>query len=557
MAAHKELLKMLQSQVKSNEEMEKSRAKQVSELLKKPSRKVVSNDSSISPPKNLTILDNTLLFLPENAVRELSLEPNMNDKGDEEKYMWVGRVWELRTLLMRFSQEKVDTISKDSENISEFRKRELKTQMKDPEIRAKLKRFAARWRGSAQRLRCSFSVLERLKYSHLRGTLIYAHGSGGCSWDNYRICRMIAAMGILVIAPDGFAYPKETAMGQMRHKSLMPLHKSTSDVDYWANDLLYTSSAWGTFNYSSKADSVLKDPQEYKDIYEKCYQLRRSELHFIIARLPKWVLAQGFFLGGTSEGAMTVTRFDDQRYGDLIIGRFINSFSMEYCYFTPEPEAALLGGRLDIPTLNIIGTKDQYFGPVDSVAKIVADNGGCGDRFLTGNGFKTMVRQGVDLGLVCVLEGGVHSPCNTHDNFLRPLFNAFFSRTGSIWELHRIWQADSTLRSLVQLAVETTASEEAKGKRVTLLMVPNMKFPNHMTLKEIEVLRTHEVAAERLKEQAIMQAQEGEIKELLQRTRAEAAKLSSRTTSSHNYYARDKLAIKCDWSEWLRKHSNS
>ena len=48
-------------------------------------------------------------------------------------------------------------------------------------------------------------------------------------------------------------------------------------------------------------------------MYEKCYQLRRSELHFIIARLPQWVLAQGIFLGGTSEGAMTVTRFDDQR----------------------------------------------------------------------------------------------------------------------------------------------------------------------------------------------------------------------------------------------------
>ena len=30
----------------------------------------------------------------------------------------------------------------------------------------------------------------------------------------------------------------------------------------------------------------------------------------------------------------------------------------EYCYFTPEPEAGLLGGRLDIPTLNIIGSKD-------------------------------------------------------------------------------------------------------------------------------------------------------------------------------------------------------
>ena len=43
----------------------------------------------------------------------------------------------------------------------------------------------------------------------------------------------------------------------------------------------------------------------------------------------KQVLAQGFYLGGTSEGAMTVCRFDDQRYGDLIMGRFINSFSME------------------------------------------------------------------------------------------------------------------------------------------------------------------------------------------------------------------------------------
>lgn len=33
---------------------------------------------------------------------------------------------------------------------------------------------------------------------------------------------------------------------------------------------------------------------------------------------------------------------------------------MEYCYFTPEPEAGLLGGRLDIPTLNIIGTKESW-----------------------------------------------------------------------------------------------------------------------------------------------------------------------------------------------------
>ena len=33
-------------------------------------------------------------------------------------------------------------------------------------------RIGFRWRGAAQRLRCSFSVLRRLKFSHLRGTLI-------------------------------------------------------------------------------------------------------------------------------------------------------------------------------------------------------------------------------------------------------------------------------------------------------------------------------------------------------------------------------------------------
>lgn len=45
-----------------------------------------SNDWPIKPPADLTLLDNTLLFLPEQAVRELCLEPNMNDKGDKELF---------------------------------------------------------------------------------------------------------------------------------------------------------------------------------------------------------------------------------------------------------------------------------------------------------------------------------------------------------------------------------------------------------------------------------------------------------------------------------------
>merc|ERR1712107_159015 len=88
-----------------------------------------------------------------------------------------------------------------------------------------------------------------------------------------------------------------------------------------------------------------------------------SELHFIIQRLPQYMKVQGIFTGGTSEGAMTIARFDDQRYGHMILGRFINSFSIEYCYFTPTPECGKLGGALEVPTLNIIGMKDQFFVP--------------------------------------------------------------------------------------------------------------------------------------------------------------------------------------------------
>ena len=99
-------------------------------------------------------------------------------------------------------------------------------------------------------------MLRPLKHSHLRGTLLYAHGSGGNSWDNYRLCRMCCAMGMLVIVPDGFAYEPSTPMGQLRTKKLQPLKRASDAVDYWADDLLYSSQAVGSYNYSTKAESV-------------------------------------------------------------------------------------------------------------------------------------------------------------------------------------------------------------------------------------------------------------------------------------------------------------
>ena len=61
--------------------------------------------------------------------------------------------------------------------------------------------------------------------------------------------------------------------------------------------------------------------------------------------------AMGVTLFGTSEGAMTVHRFDDRRYGAMITGRIVNAFGCENCYFTPTAEAAKLGGSRDVPTL--------------------------------------------------------------------------------------------------------------------------------------------------------------------------------------------------------------
>lgn len=88
-----------------------------------------------------------------------------------------------------------------------------------------------------------------------------------------------------------------------------------------------------------------------------------------------------------------------------------------------------------------------------------------------------------------------------------------------------------------------------------------MKYPNRMTLREIHILSTiEEIAQARSKEQALIAVEHGEIHELLSRTRAEAEKfakkLSPRSTKSHNYYARDKWAMKGDWHEWLQKHSS-
>merc|ERR1719409_932548 len=221
---------------------------------------VVSNAALPAPPSQPTLMDNTLLFLPEMAVKELGIEANMDDKGEDEKELWFGRVWQLRSLLMVDYEERLKPILAKQCELSRESKRALAAKLQDPFLKARLVKMQARWRGVAFRRRCGLSVLEKLRFCNLRGTLVYAHGSGGCSWDNMRICRMISKMGFLVVCPDDFAYPAGTAMGELRHKDLQPLHLAEDNVDYWAGDLIYSSKSKGTATYCTDPDKVPEDP---------------------------------------------------------------------------------------------------------------------------------------------------------------------------------------------------------------------------------------------------------------------------------------------------------
>ena len=463
---------------------------------------VVSNCMPIKAPKDeeQTILDNTLIFLPRLAVIQLGITPNIDDKGDKERTMWMGRIWELRAL--HAHRYKMRTAEKVAQlpPLSQSEKSELDKVLQDPVKRKILTRLAAHWKGQAFRYRNILKVLEDLRYSMLRGTVVFCHGSGGCNWDNTRVCRTMCGMGYVVIAPDGYAYPKGSAMAQIRYKTTQALRTEKDDVDYWANDLIYSSAASGDATYSTKAENVLKDPDAFRALYERCYQLRRGELHHVCARLPSFVMAQGFYLAGESEGAMTVTRFDDQRYGKQVLGRIIISFSIEYCYFTPTPQDGEIGGQLDVPTLNLIGTEDEYFGGKDSVAKIVSENKetGYGAKDITGHGFNTLVRQGVHNALVCVMDGAVHSPCPSHDNFLRLVFNTFFTASRRISLLPEKWKFCDLLSSLIEVQ-QSKDQTTPTAMHVVQIFVKKMEFPQTLTLAQSHIMSQSKVQMEVLK----------------------------------------------------------
>lgn len=428
-------------------------------------------ETALVPPQDIGVVGNCYVCLPAACVKLLKIQPNIDDKGAPSKELWFGRVWQLRVLGLNHYRKNV--LAKQ-EPLTSHQRQLIEFDLRDPRKRALMAKIQARWRGGVVRrtgsLRCALQDLEYCMAPYA-GTVIFMHGSGGMTYNNVRYMRTLAALGFIAIGPDSMAG------GEYRKKNVAGIIRSNQPTPYWDDLGLYTSSASGEFTYDTKAEEVVKNPEKYKKLYENVFRMRSAEMRWILRGLPFQMKVRGVFTMGQSEGAMTVARFDDRRYGAMIRGRIISAFSVEYCYFTPVREASTYGGDPEVATLNIIGDADQYFGNIKSVAKDVSLNkqdGGWGETDLTGNGFREMKRQKLTRGLVVVLQGAKHDASETHDNFLRDLLRAFLA---SPHECHRIaqqWKPDPYLSSKVKV-IETDTS--GHGKRV-LMHVGKMDLPS-------------------------------------------------------------------------------
>jgi len=84
----------------------------------------------------------------------------------------------------------------------------------------------------------------------------------------------------------------------------------------------------------------------------------------------------------------------------------------------------------EVPQLNLIGSKDEYFGAADSVSsKVAADENGYGGP-ITGNCRAAYKEQGFTKATVVEFEGAGHGPQYWDDNTWRSAIADFISHKG-------------------------------------------------------------------------------------------------------------------------------
>jgi len=410
---------------------------------------VLNSDPCVQtkPPANAGLLDNCVIFLPQVAVETFRLQPNFNDDHGPNT-LWAGRYWQLRAIMRK--QLELERKKREGDN---FKTAKSPAQMQaDFEKKGQWQKFLYLQRKMKTWVllsQSSFSLLDRLEGKNLRGVMVFMHGSGGIVWHNIRFLRMVAGLNYIAIAPD------EMAGNHFRRRTTRAIHTRHEDTSYWQNTLFYEGKAGvdgENLEFSTKVEDVLASKEYYRTLYEKVYHVRRAELHYILSRLGLLAERLGVVIMGCSEGAMTVTRFDDQRYGRMIVGRIIVSYACEYCYMHTSETDAKFGGQLDVPTLNMIGTHDEFFGPpahgdfVGSCAsKISAQPDGWGKANVTGNAYESMLQQGMLSGLVATFPTGEHDLTLTHNMPLRDVMLDFLHRPARCFDMLHNWRSDKYL----------------------------------------------------------------------------------------------------------------
>jgi hypothetical protein len=96
-----------------------------------------------------------------------------------------------------------------------------------------------------------------------------------------------------------------------------------------------------------------------------------------------------------------------------------------------------------VPTLNLIGTHDEFFGPPahgtflgSCAAQISAQADGWGKKSVTGNAYQSMLEQGIRAGLVATFPGAQHDITTTHNHGVRDVLLDFLHRYAQLVHGH-------------------------------------------------------------------------------------------------------------------------
>ena len=205
-----------------------------------------------------------------------------------------------------------------------------------------------------------------------RKVCFFMHGTSGFSKNCINYMKILHALGFTIVAPDHNAY----------HHYLCNIHKSHK---YCGRHLHFNT----TESFAKKN----------KDLYDYVAKFRKCELESCIKIFKHFVDLKKSIALGVSEGAIAVSLARIP-----VHAKFICSYSIERNYFTRKFPGIQISKNQRI--IQIIGTKDQYFGATDSISANLSPR-------ILGNGIKTFKKHQIQNYTIYLLKNQQHSLLQT------------------------------------------------------------------------------------------------------------------------------------------------